>query len=301
MEPTYLKTFIEVIRTGNFETAAEKLSVSSSTVATRIRHMENQCGCSLLDRSGSTLKQTGKGQLLLEQALATAEVPPDVDPSNCEKTSKFTFVSTPTFGTAYLFQILSNFSSAQSQATNLNFSLGMPASIRESLRRGVFEIAVIEHCHDFDLSEFETVSLPDDDLVFATAASIKLSSEQPQIEELFDHALLSCSKNCCTRVILERNLRAKGLNVGHFKQIIECADLKVLTQALVAGVGTAFISTSLIGSVVERGKLNTYRIPDFIHQRKRSLVAPIDTMGDGLGKTFSNQIISYFQGEYIEK
>ena len=51
METKLARTFLTVIATGNFVSAAERLHVTQSTVSARIRTLEEQLGCSLFVRN----------------------------------------------------------------------------------------------------------------------------------------------------------------------------------------------------------------------------------------------------------
>jgi len=56
------RTFLTVVTTGNFITAAERLHVSQSTVSTRIQSLEELLGCTLFvrNKAGATLTPAGR-------------------------------------------------------------------------------------------------------------------------------------------------------------------------------------------------------------------------------------------------
>jgi DNA-binding transcriptional LysR family regulator len=62
MDTELARTFLTVVTTGNFITAAERLHVSQSTVSTRIHTLEQQLGCTLFvrNKSGTTLTSAGR-------------------------------------------------------------------------------------------------------------------------------------------------------------------------------------------------------------------------------------------------
>lgn len=299
MDLTYLKTFVEVVQTGSFTKAAENLCISQPAVSRRIQYMEKQYKCKLLDRTGSLLTPTEKGRVLLDKALKLTKMEQDLElgmgMSSVETGDSLSFISTPSFSNAFLPQIMSRFVKNEKKVSNLAFDEDMPDGIREKLRRGDFEIAVIEHCPDFDLREFKIVPLPNDALVFVTASEIEFSGRQPQFEELLGHPFLSCSNRCCTRVILERNLQSKGYAKEDFKQFMETADLEILLKLLQEGVGISFLPLVLVQPFVDRGQLKTYRFDDLLHYRKRSLVMPAATLKSDLAHRFAEEIITFFE------
>ena len=56
MELLYLKTLVEVVRTGSLSRAADILCVTQPAVSRRIKFLEDQYGYELLDRSGHRLR-----------------------------------------------------------------------------------------------------------------------------------------------------------------------------------------------------------------------------------------------------
>jgi LysR family transcriptional regulator, flagellar master operon regulator len=62
MDTELARTFLTVVTSGNFITAAERLHVSQSTVSTRIHTLEQQLGCTLFvrNKAGTTLTSAGR-------------------------------------------------------------------------------------------------------------------------------------------------------------------------------------------------------------------------------------------------
>src|SRR3954447_18099907 len=62
MDTELARTFLTVVTTGNFITAAERLHVSQSTVSTRIQSLEELLGCTLFvrNKAGATLTPAGR-------------------------------------------------------------------------------------------------------------------------------------------------------------------------------------------------------------------------------------------------
>lgn len=68
MDITLARTFIEVVSSGNFNSAAEKLFVSQSAVSLRIKSLEEQIGRPLFIRSKSGITMTPAGEQFLRYA-----------------------------------------------------------------------------------------------------------------------------------------------------------------------------------------------------------------------------------------
>lgn len=296
METTYLKTFVEVAQTGSLARAAENLLLTQPTISRQIKFLERQSKNSLLDRSGVTIKLTSTGKLFFEKALRILELEQELNLElfHFRAPNSLYFASTPTFSTLYLPQILSSFIKAHPGVTDLRISIDTPDNIIQNLVSGLFEIAVIEHCLGYDLSDFETIPLPADEMVFAAAPNIEFTAQQKTLEQFFKNTLVCHVKGSCSRILLENNLREIGQTTENFYQTIVVEDLDVTIQLLLDGNGISFISTDLIKSFVESGQLHMFRLPGFIHQRKRTLVLPAPAANFSPAKKFSDFIVGAF-------
>lgn len=70
MDTELARTFLKVIETGNFITAAERLHVSQSTISARINTLEQQLGCTLFVRSKAGTALTPAGRQFQRHASA---------------------------------------------------------------------------------------------------------------------------------------------------------------------------------------------------------------------------------------
>ncbi len=66
LDPTLLRTFVEVVRKGNEAGAAELMSLSAADVTRRIKALELHLGYPLFERRGADLTMTPKAQLLFD-------------------------------------------------------------------------------------------------------------------------------------------------------------------------------------------------------------------------------------------
>ena len=73
MDTELARTFLSVVSTGNFSSAAERLHVSQSTVSTRINVLEDQLRCRLFVRNKAGTSLTSAGQRFLRHAAALVQ------------------------------------------------------------------------------------------------------------------------------------------------------------------------------------------------------------------------------------
>ena len=296
MESDYLKTFVEVARTGNITRAAETLCVTQPAVSRRIKFLEEQFGKPLLDRSGPVLTLTTAGSLVLKKAQKILETEQELrlGLSTMERRQGLSFVSTSSFGIVYLPEILREFMLQCPDAGDLKIRFDLPERIVKGLREGLYDVAVVEHCQSFDLSDFETVTLPGEKMIFAGASSLKIPPSPVPIDILLQHNLYGRHEGCCSRTLLENNLRAVGRQISDFRRLLVFDDMNHIVRALLQGNGIAFVSSDIIREQLTRGELCEYRVEGFTHQRRRTFVAGGELPVGSLAEQFSQVLCRYF-------
>lgn len=298
MDSIYLKTLLEVVRTGSLTKAAGLLCVTQSAVSRRIKFLEQQYGSMLLDRSGPVIVPTPTGSMVLEKAREIIEIERELVSilGVRERQRGLTFLCTPTFGTVYLPGILREYMLKHGDGGNLRFLFDVPEKVVKALMEGMSEMAVIEHCSCFDLHDFETVPLPGDEMVFAGAPSLGMRGETVSIETVFAHTLYGHSEGCCSRTLLEANLKGMGRTIGDFRRLVVFDDLNLIIRSVRAGDGVAFISSDLIEPHVRAGDLMAFKVRGFTHRRSRTFVYSGHLAAGSPAAHFASVVVDRVQG-----
>ena len=63
-----LRTFLEIVDTGSYRAAAERLAITQSTASARVRELERHLGRTLFDRVGRNVVPSDHGRSLVEGA-----------------------------------------------------------------------------------------------------------------------------------------------------------------------------------------------------------------------------------------
>ena len=274
MESTYLRTLVEVVNAGSISKASDTLCVTQPAVSRRIKFMEEQYGYPLFDRSGNALRLTEAGRVVLENAEKLLKIERDLLSGLASLTSQHTvsFSCTPAFGIAHLPIILKDFMLAYADFSDLNFIFNMPEKIVQGIRAGLFDLALIEHCICFDLTDFTTIALPGDEMVFVSAPSLAIPSPLATFDDLAGYTLYTRREGCCSRTLLEANLSNISREIGEFRNMIVYDDLHVIIRATMDGDGVSFLSRDIVAEHLEQGRLREHRIDGFRHERNRTLV-----------------------------
>ncbi len=296
MESVYLKTLVEVVKAGSLSRAAEVLCVTQPAVSRRIKFLEDQYGCALLDRSGSQIRPTEAGRMVYQKAGALLEIEAELEAGlqQLEGKTRLSFSCTPAFGSAHMPAVLRDFMLTCVDTADLKFLFLSPSETLRGLGEGVFDAGVVEGATLFDPASFSVHPLPEAETVFMTSPEFALPSRGTLIDSLLELPLYTRREGCCSRMLMERGLKGIGLSLSSFRKVIILDDLHLLIQAVLAGEGISFLPTDLVQEHIAAGRINLHRIPGFDHSRSRTLVVN-DRLGseEALGH-FVNVILAHF-------
>ena len=276
METRYLNTLVAVVETGTFSKASESLHITQSAVSQRIKFLEEHFGQQLLDRSGQRLALTAAGQLVFNKARDILEKEKEL--LNClhEATTQkhLSLCCTPTFGMAYLPQVLSTFLRAHSDLNDLKFIFKQPEEALRGLRMEEFDVVVIEHGLDLNFSGFNRFTMPDDEmlLVMCAAEPVRKDDGVVKIEDLKEKRLYARRDGCSSKELMRCNLRKLGFDFSDFTSVVVSDDLRFTIQSVLAGEGIAYMSQALVSSYLESGQMIGLHVDGFEHRRGRSVV-----------------------------
>ena len=105
-----IRVFLELERTGRLSRAAKRLGVSHTTIARRLKNMEDQCGCHLFEPTSDGLNLTEAGEMILDRArdmeASAAAIADALNRHNNRNTGRVRVGAPDGFGNAILSRIL---------------------------------------------------------------------------------------------------------------------------------------------------------------------------------------------------
>jgi len=175
LDTVLLRTFLEIVDSGSFATAAERLSLTPSAVSGHMRRLEQIAGASLLARTtrrleltqaGGTLYAYGRNILDLErEARAKLRGTP--------LRGRLRIGASEDFAGAWLPQVLQRFRQWHPEAT-VELKVGITADLLRQQERGRLDLVFGKQCSRVDGSG---TLLWEEPLVWAFAASLPLPAE----------------------------------------------------------------------------------------------------------------------------
>jgi DNA-binding transcriptional LysR family regulator len=294
METRYLNTLVASVETGTFSKASEILHITQSAVSQRIKFLEEHFGQQLLDRSGQRLALTAAGKVVFSKAKDILDKEKEL--LSCLQASsarkRLSICCTPTFGMAYLPQVLNDFLRVHSDMNDLTFIFKQPEEALAGLRHEEFDISVIEHRLDLDFKGFDRYSMPDDEMLVVASSAVAPPSAggTVRLEDLKEQRLFARRDGCSSKELMRTNLLSCGYNFDDFEGIIISDDLRFTVQSVLAGDGIAYVSKALVGDYLASGELLGLRVQGFDHTRGRSVVILPQRSEDVLLKEFLESI-----------
>ncbi len=274
MDTRYLKTLVAVVETGSFSKAARTLHLTQSAVSQRIKFLEEAFGYTLFDRSGVALLLTTAGEIVLDSARRMIGIEDSLfgKLKRIKERQRVSLCCTPTFGTVYLPGVLNRFMLESGSPVDLKFLLHSPEQALEGIVSKEFDIAIVEHCPDADLSMFQTYQLPKDELVFVSAPQLNLPAPELDLESLLKLCLFARKEGCSSRQLITRGLAECGKSLDDFAGVVTSDDLRLTCQTILSGGGISFMSKSLVCEYLETGQMVSHIVKDFPQSRCRTVI-----------------------------
>ena len=274
MDLVLLKTFVKVVATGSITKAAVVLFVTQSAVSRRIKQLEEYVGSPLFERSGTALKPTSAGQILVDRAHKILEIERDIfanlNPS--PKKQKISCSCTPCLGMHRLSGFLSSFIASHSKTIDLSCTFTMPEEALAGIDSGTFDLALIEHCDEIDLKNYVTHDLPDDEMIFVSSPSRGIDRAEVEIGRLFEERLYLKNQIGCAKRFIDKNLWSLGRSINDFAGVVYFDDLPFVIGEVIAGNGIGFVSKEFVERELRAGQLVAHKVAGFHHFRPRTMV-----------------------------
>lgn len=294
MDTRYLKTLVVTVECGSFSKAAEILHLTQSAVSQRVKYLEERFGHKLIDRAGSKLALTSAGELVMDSAQRVLAIQDTLirDLHRLHNKKKISLCCTPTFGTVFLPRVLNSFMMGTSSSVDLKFLFNSPVAAIEGVRNHEFDLAVIEHCGETKLNDFQTCDLPDDELAFVSAPNLNLPSPKLDLSTLLKMRLLARKEGCSSRKLVCAGLDSLGHQLEDFNGVVTSDDLHLTCQSVLAGGGVSFMSKDLVKEYLESGQMIAHQVKGFTHKRSRTVIFDRERLEDKLLRNFINCIFS---------
>jgi len=261
------EVFLAVAKAGSFRGAAEAMHLSQPALSQHVAEMERELGTRLFDRLGRKVALTEAGRVLEEHAhrlfasLASAREAV-ADLSGLKRGSLVLGAST-TPGIYVLPGMIAAFQ-GKYPGVALSLRIGNSALIEEQIRGNELDLGVVGG-HPLRLGEECVAAGLLDELVLIVPPDHPWARRREiQPSRLERERLLVREEGSATRQVTERALQRVG---GHIKASMELGHTEAIKQAVIAGLGIAFVSIHAIRGELLVGRLRAIRLKGLRIQR----------------------------------
>jgi DNA-binding transcriptional LysR family regulator len=269
MQPTLrqFEVFLAVAKAGSFRAAAEAMHLSQPALSQHVAEMERELGTRLFDRLGRKVALTEAGRVLEEHAhrlfASLASAREAVADLGGLKRGSLVLGASTTPGIYVLPGMIAAFQ-GKYPGVALSLRIGNSALIEEQIRGNELDLGVVGG-HPLRLGE-ECVAagLLDELVLIVPPAHPWARRREIQPSLLEGERLLVREEGSATRQVTERALQRAG---GHIKASMELGHTEAIKQAVIAGLGIAFVSIHAIRGEVAVGRLRAVRLKGLRIQR----------------------------------
>lgn len=248
MNLDYLKTFLEVEKTGNFSEVARKLSISQPAVSFQIQKLEQELGVRLIDRMQKTLMLTEAGKRLLEFAQhferEHQRLVHDFEQLREEITGNLNIAASTIPGDFILPPILSEFKK-HNPSVNIQVEVTDSARVIEAVKKGVYDIG---SCGIYPQErELEGFKIAEDEIVLIVFPEHPFAErKQISFPELSNEPIIFREPTSGTQRSVESLLSNAGYDFSDWKPTLILGTTESVVTAVETGLGIAFVSNLAI-------------------------------------------------------
>ena len=262
MNLDYLKTYVEMIRLGNFSEVAKKLAISQPAVSFQIQKLEQELGVRLIDRQQKTLMMTEAGKRLLVFAkLITKEhqaLVHDFEQIREEVTGNLAIAASTIPGDFILSPILSEFKKRH-PAVNIQVAVTDSARVIEAVKSGEYDIGFCGISPED--RELEAKKIAEDEIVLIVFPEHPFAGwNQVSFLEVSAEQLIFREPTSGTQRSVEALLLNAGFDLSQCKPTLVLGTTEAVVTAVEAKSGIAFVSNLAIKKSVALGLVNEIRI-----------------------------------------
>ena len=287
MQPSFrqFEVFLAVAKAGSFRAAAELMHLSQPALSQHVAEMERELGARLFDRLGRKVALTEAGRLIEEHALrlfaSLASAREAVADLGGLKRGSLVIGASTTPGIYVLPGVIAAFREKY-PGVALSLRIDNSALIEEQIRGHAVDLGVVGG-HALRLGE-ECIAagLLDELVLIVPPRHPWAGRREVQPAQLRDQRLLIREEGSATRQLTERALHHAG---GSTTASMELGHTEAIKQAVMVGLGVAFVSIHAIRGELAAGRLRALRLRGvrirrhfhIVHDEARTLSASART------------------------
>jgi len=262
MNLDYIKTFIEVVKLGNFSEAAKKLAVSQPAISFQVQKLERELGVLLLDRSQKKLALTEAGRSFLRFAesveMQHERLQQEIMRLREDIGGDLMITASTIPGEFLLPKTLAEFRTLH-PAVKARVEISDSINVINAVRDGSYDVGFCGTAPE--AQDIEALRVAGDEIVlivFPAHPFARRSEIQPA--ELAGAALIFREETSGTQRSLERLLSDAGVDIKKWRPVLVLGSTQAVVEAVEAGTGIAFVSSLALRKSLKLGLLRQVKV-----------------------------------------
>ncbi len=264
LEIRQLKTFMSIVKLGNFSQAAQFLGYTQSSVTTHIQLLEKELNTVLFERFGHQLMLTTDGERLYDYAERITKLVEDAknDLDHLAVPRGALIIGMPESLCVYhLTELLKEYSSLYPDV-ELKLKFGISNDFRLLLRKNMMDLAFFleKHISDSDLISKELWPEP---IVLVAAPDHELARlERVEAKDLKGQTIIYIESGSSYRAVMEKSLAKAGV---HPRAALEICQIQTIKQFVISKIGITVLPLAAVQAELDAGLLKElpWQGPDF--------------------------------------
>lgn len=269
MDVRDLEVFLAVAKHLNFTRAGGEVHLSQPSVSVRIRRLEEELGVKLFEHTGKKVLLTEAARLLEPYArrvvTALADARQAIEEFQGLERGSLRLGASTTPGMYLVPRIIAAFK-RQHPKINLHLSIKNTRQVEEDIIKDEFDLGFVGGHLISD--EVEAVPWLTDELVLVVPPHHPLArSRRIKLNDLAKERFIFREQGSATRAVVENNLGAL-----HLEAAVELSNPEAVKQALMAGLGIAFLSKFAVEPELKAKTLVALKVKDLNITRQLKIV-----------------------------
>lgn len=289
-----IRSFLEVVNEKSFTNASRNLKISQASISHQIGQIEKMLGVKLIYRNSQDFALTTEGKTFVKFCLKLMK---DIDGLKSDlRTGTFggvvNIISSSIPGAYILPGILAEFKSTGNQDVYFKLEIGNSREAIEKIKQGEADIAVTGR--EIKHPALSYTRIFEDKVHLVASRDLSPSTKKIDLRTipLVVRESGSGTKNAMETSLNELNIIPSELNV-----VMECSSPEGIKEAVINGIGYAFISSLAIEDEIKAGKLKIVPIPGSDIKRDFFLVTSnVKTLHEPAAKLVTYILKKYKKG-----
>ena len=280
MNATQFKVFRDIVQNHSVSRGAEMNGISQSAASQLLKHLEDDMGVALLDRSTRPLKLTPAGRICFDASRDIVRryegMRAQIDALKGELIGAVRVASIYSIGLYEMRRIREDFEEEHPQA-RVHLEYMHPEKVYEAVRSDQADLGLISY--PTARKNVKVIPWRIERMVVVCHPQHQLARRRTvDVRDLEDQDFVSFDPNLSIRKAMDRFFRERGLPR---KVVLEFDNIQMIKEALVIGSGISILPERTVRQEVTEGRLVAHRIdapelvrPVGILRRQRKTFSP---------------------------